>query len=258
VSERASAWLGRITTKPWLAPVTREGLVVVLGRRGAVRPDDDREGSVAGGVGDADPEVLAAPLVAEVDPLDRPHLVRSGGAPVETARHRGEDQQGGEGGADRGRGHGILHDGGFISLHATRGEGNTFREKGTGALSRRGDETRPSFRSRSFPEATRGARLGQGERTGDPGCLDPSLRTLRSRTSPGTDSGSLVDDQELFLPFEKFPWFLDAPVGAILELERPAPGHLRWPRLDVDLTLDSIEHPERFPLVADRGTDSGD
>jgi hypothetical protein len=68
----------------------------------------------------------------------------------------------------------------------------------------------------------------------------------------------LVDDQELFLPFEKFPWFLDAPVGAILELERPAPGHLRWPRLDVDLTLDSIEHPERFPLVADRGTDSGD
>ncbi len=60
----------------------------------------------------------------------------------------------------------------------------------------------------------------------------------------------LVDDRELFLPFEEFPWFTDATVGAILNVERPHPHHLRWPVLDVDLTLDSIEHPERFPLQA--------
>lgn len=32
-----------------------------------------------------------------------------------------------------------------------------------------------------------------------------------------------------------------------LTLERPAPDHLHWPELDVDLSLDSIEHPERYP-----------
>jgi Protein of unknown function (DUF2442) len=58
----------------------------------------------------------------------------------------------------------------------------------------------------------------------------------------------LVDDRELFLPFEEFPWFKRAPVQAILGLERPSPRHLYWPDIDVDLSLDSIEHPERYPL----------
>jgi hypothetical protein len=58
----------------------------------------------------------------------------------------------------------------------------------------------------------------------------------------------LVDGQEFFLPFEEFPWFRQAPVDAILRLERPSPEHFYWPDLDVDLGLDSIEHPERYPL----------
>jgi len=60
----------------------------------------------------------------------------------------------------------------------------------------------------------------------------------------------LVDGRELFLPFEEFPWFRDATIAEITELERPRPEHLRWPRLDVDLTIDSIEHPDRYPLSA--------
>jgi hypothetical protein len=58
----------------------------------------------------------------------------------------------------------------------------------------------------------------------------------------------LLDGRELFLPFEEFPWFKQATVGAILLVERPTPGHLHWPELDVDLAVDSIEHPERYPL----------
>jgi Protein of unknown function (DUF2442) len=58
----------------------------------------------------------------------------------------------------------------------------------------------------------------------------------------------LVEGQEYFLPFEEFPWFKHATIEAILRLERPSPRHLRWPDLDVDLSLDSIEHPERYPL----------
>jgi uncharacterized protein DUF2442 len=60
----------------------------------------------------------------------------------------------------------------------------------------------------------------------------------------------LLDGRELFAPFEEFPWFKQAPVHAILKLERPSPGHLYWPDLDVDLSVDSIEHPERYPLKA--------
>jgi len=60
----------------------------------------------------------------------------------------------------------------------------------------------------------------------------------------------LLDDRELLLPFDDFPWFRTAPVGAILNVERPQPHHLYWPDLDVDLAVESIDHPERFPLVS--------
>jgi len=30
------------------------------------------------------------------------------------------------------------------------------------------------------------------------------------------------------------------------------PHHLHWPDLDVDLAVESIEHPERFPLVSQK------
>lgn len=60
----------------------------------------------------------------------------------------------------------------------------------------------------------------------------------------------LVDEEELFLPFDEFPWFKDAPLQAILNVERLGPEHLHWHALDVDLTLDSIRHPENYPLVS--------
>jgi hypothetical protein len=60
----------------------------------------------------------------------------------------------------------------------------------------------------------------------------------------------LLDERELFLAFDEYPWFKPAPVEAILALERPQADHLRWPDLDIDLSVDSIEHPERYPLKA--------
>jgi hypothetical protein len=60
----------------------------------------------------------------------------------------------------------------------------------------------------------------------------------------------LVDDRELFMPFDEFPWFRNASVDSVLHLERPRENHLYWPALDVDLTVDSIEHLEKYPLKA--------
>jgi hypothetical protein len=64
----------------------------------------------------------------------------------------------------------------------------------------------------------------------------------------------LLEDEELFLPFVEFPWFLDAPVSKILRVELPSSNHLYWPDLDIDLAVESIRHPERFPLVSRVGT----
>jgi hypothetical protein len=60
----------------------------------------------------------------------------------------------------------------------------------------------------------------------------------------------LLDGRELFVPFKHFPWFRDATIREITAVERPSPHHLRWPDLDIDLAVESIEHPERFPLVS--------
>ncbi len=58
----------------------------------------------------------------------------------------------------------------------------------------------------------------------------------------------LAEDQELFMPYDEFPWFKDAPVRSIINVQEMSPGHFYWPDLDVDLSLESIIHPERFPL----------
>lgn len=60
----------------------------------------------------------------------------------------------------------------------------------------------------------------------------------------------LIGDKERFVAFEQFPWFCNAPIGHLLNVELPGSHHLYWPDLDVDIAVESIDHPERFPLVS--------
>lgn len=60
----------------------------------------------------------------------------------------------------------------------------------------------------------------------------------------------LSHDKELFMSYDDFPWFKDQVVKSICNVEEQSPGHFYWPDLDVDLTEEIIEHPERFPLKA--------
>jgi hypothetical protein len=60
----------------------------------------------------------------------------------------------------------------------------------------------------------------------------------------------LLDEREIFVSLLHFPWFADATIAELSNVERPAPHHLFWPALDIDLHLDSIENPEAFPLVS--------
>jgi hypothetical protein len=60
----------------------------------------------------------------------------------------------------------------------------------------------------------------------------------------------LVQGRELMLDFKTFPWFRSASIDQVCDVSFLNGQHLHWPQLDVDLHVDSIEHPERFPLVS--------
>ncbi|HEY5063041.1 MAG TPA: DUF2442 domain-containing protein [Gemmatimonadaceae bacterium] len=60
----------------------------------------------------------------------------------------------------------------------------------------------------------------------------------------------LLDNEELLVSFADFPWFRQATIDQLLNVERPTPNHLYWPQLDVDLSVRSVRDPSAFPLVA--------
>ncbi len=60
----------------------------------------------------------------------------------------------------------------------------------------------------------------------------------------------LLGDEELLLPFDHFPWFKNATIAQLMQVEWPTPGHVYWPELDVDLAVESIRDPSAYPLLA--------
>ena len=59
-----------------------------------------------------------------------------------------------------------------------------------------------------------------------------------------------IGEQELFVAFKDFPWFKDASIHEISRVELPTAEHLYWPELDIDLAVESLTHPERYPLIS--------
>jgi hypothetical protein len=59
-----------------------------------------------------------------------------------------------------------------------------------------------------------------------------------------------VAGTEYLLSYDQHPWFLEANVNEIFDVRLVASNHLWWPALDVDLHIDSLAHPDRFPLMS--------
>lgn len=57
-----------------------------------------------------------------------------------------------------------------------------------------------------------------------------------------------VNGVEYFLPYEEYPWFKDAKVSAVMNVKLVNDGHLEWPDLDVDIEIESLLNPEKYPL----------
>lgn len=60
----------------------------------------------------------------------------------------------------------------------------------------------------------------------------------------------LAHDKELFMSYKDFPWFKNQTVENLFHVEEQSTNHFYWPDIDVDLTIEMIEYPERFPLKA--------
>jgi len=59
-----------------------------------------------------------------------------------------------------------------------------------------------------------------------------------------------VGSMEYFLPFVEYPWFKDATISRILDVQLLHESHLYWPQLDVDLEIECIQNPQQYPLIS--------
>ena len=76
--------------------------------------------------------------------------------------------------------------------------------------------------------------------------------TLKAEVQDITSHGLwlLVAGREYSLPFSEFPWFADASVSDIYAVRLLHSNHLYWPKLDIDLALESLQNLEKYPLVS--------
>ena len=61
----------------------------------------------------------------------------------------------------------------------------------------------------------------------------------------------LVNQKEYFVDYERYPWFQEATISDVRSVELTGLGSgLYWPALDIDVELEALEHPEKYPLIA--------
>ena len=57
-----------------------------------------------------------------------------------------------------------------------------------------------------------------------------------------------VKEKEYFLSYKDYPYFKDQTLSSIQNVQLLHGYHLYWPELDVDLEIDNLENPEKYPL----------
>ena len=61
-----------------------------------------------------------------------------------------------------------------------------------------------------------------------------------------------VQGQDYFLSYNRVPWMKDATINEVLDVRMSGKNAIEWPKLDVDLEVESLKHPERYPLLIKR------
>ena len=58
--------------------------------------------------------------------------------------------------------------------------------------------------------------------------------------------------RDYFLSYNRIPWMKDARISDVLNVRISGRSAIEWPSLDVDLEIESLMHPERYPLIMKR------
>ena len=84
----------------------------------------------------------------------------------------------------------------------------------------------------------------------EPGGANISLSELAEITAiSAAGFWLLVNDREYFVAFADYPAFHRATVAQIYAMQQQGVDHFYWSELDIDIELEALEQPERFPLV---------
>ena len=57
-----------------------------------------------------------------------------------------------------------------------------------------------------------------------------------------------VKGKEYFLSYQDYPYFKDQSIKSIQNVKLLHGFHIYWPDLDVDLEIDNLENPKKYPL----------
>ncbi len=61
-----------------------------------------------------------------------------------------------------------------------------------------------------------------------------------------------VRGEEYFVSYARVPWLRKASIVSALNVCVSGRDSIEWPDLDIDLEVDSLRHPERYPLIMRR------
>ncbi len=61
-----------------------------------------------------------------------------------------------------------------------------------------------------------------------------------------------VCGHDYFLSYNRVPWMREASIKEVLDVRMSGRNAIEWPLLNVDLEIDSLRHPERYPLLIRR------
>ncbi len=85
--------------------------------------------------------------------------------------------------------------------------------------------------------------------------------TLKSNSQDMSVSVLMINDkglmisvlgQDYFLSYNRIPWMRNASISDALNVQMCGRNAIEWPNLDVDLEIESLKHPERYPLIMKR------
>ena len=84
--------------------------------------------------------------------------------------------------------------------------------------------------------------------------LETNTKDTLASVLPINNQGILVSvyGQAYFLPYSRVPWMRNATVSDVMNVRMCGRNAIEWPALDVDLEIESLRHPERYPLVIRR------